>query len=65
MANADFWRTGTSHRDGKSALAGEVGGCTPTLFQPHVQVAVNAPAEMADTLPVFNLYPICTLWDEL
>jgi hypothetical protein len=26
------------------------------------KVAVYAPAEMADTLPVFHLNPICTLW---
>jgi hypothetical protein len=45
----------------KSALAGEGGGCTPTPFQPITityKVAVYDPAERADTLPLFHLYPI-------
>jgi hypothetical protein len=51
----------------KSALAGEGGGCTPTPGPFHsitikYKVAVYTPAERADTLPVFSLYPICTLW---
>ncbi len=47
----------------KSALAGEGGGCTATPFQPITityKVAVYAPAERTDTLPLFHLYPICT-----
>jgi hypothetical protein len=47
----------------KIAHAGEGGGSTPTPFQPITityNVAVYAPAERADTLPVFHL---CTLWD--
>ncbi len=49
----------------KSALAGEGKGCTPNPFQPITitcKVAVYAPAERADTLPLFHLYPMCTLW---
>ncbi len=45
----------------KLALAGEGGRCTPTPFQPITityNVAVYAPAERADTLPVFHLDPI-------
>jgi hypothetical protein len=33
---------------------------TPFSLLPRYKVAVYAPAEMADTLPVFHLYPICT-----
>ncbi len=49
----------------KSALVGEGRGCTPTPFHPFTityKVAGYAPAERADTLPVFHLYPMCTLW---
>ncbi len=53
----------------KSALAGEAwaGGahCRPTPFLPFTityKVAVYAPAERTDTLSLFHLYPICTLW---
>ncbi len=49
----------------KSALAGEGGGCMPIPFQPITityKVAVYAPAERTDTLPLFHLYPIFTLW---
>jgi hypothetical protein len=51
----------------KSAMAGEGwgGGCTPTPFQTITityKVAVYDPAERADTLPLFHLHPICTLW---
>jgi hypothetical protein len=48
----------------KSALAGEGWRYTPTPFQPITityKVAVYAPAERADTLPLFHLYPIRTL----
>jgi hypothetical protein len=41
-------------------------GCTPTAFQPTTityKVAVYAPAERADTLPLFHLYLLCILWD--
>ncbi len=41
----------------KSALAGEGGGCTSTLFQPITityKFAVYTPAERADTLPLFH-----------
>jgi hypothetical protein len=51
----------------KSALAGDVWGCTPTSFQPITityNVAVYPPVERADTLPLLLLSPICTLWDE-
>ncbi len=47
----------------KSALAGESGGCTPTHFQHTTityEVAVYAPAEGADPLPLFH-YFISTL----
>jgi hypothetical protein len=40
-----------------------VGGTRPppfTLFTITYKVAFYAPAERADTLPVFHLYPICT-----
>jgi hypothetical protein len=46
----------------KSALAGEGWGCTPTPLQPITityTVAVYAPAERTDTLPLFHLYPMC------
>jgi hypothetical protein len=33
-----------------------------TLFTITYKVAVYAPAERADALPVFHLYPLCTLW---
>jgi hypothetical protein len=46
----------------KSAQAGGGGGCMPTPFHyiyHHVQnyIALYAPAERADTLPLFFLYP--------
>jgi hypothetical protein len=47
------------------ALAGDGGGCTPTPFQPITimyKIAVHAPAERADTIPLYTLYPIFTLW---
>jgi hypothetical protein len=53
----------------KSALAGDGGGrCRPTPFfsayyvpsRPKLQC--YAPAERAETPPLFQLYPICTLW---
>jgi hypothetical protein len=50
----------------KSALAGEVGGARPppfTLFSITYKLAVYAPAERADTLPLFFISThICTLW---
>jgi hypothetical protein len=51
VAIADFWRT--SHHDGN---------LSPGPFQPITitnKVALYAPAE---TLPLFHLYSICTLW---
>ncbi len=44
----------------KSAQPGEGGGCTPALF--HIssityKAVVFAPAERADKLPLFLLYP--------
>jgi hypothetical protein len=42
-----------------------VGGARPppfTLFSFTYKVAVYASAERADTLSVFHLYPMCTLW---
>ncbi len=56
VATAAFWRT-FSH-EGKLALAGEGGGCTPTpslTFTITNKVAVYAPAEWADTLTLFHL----------
>jgi hypothetical protein len=46
----------------KSALAGEGRGCTPTPLQSTVitityKVAVFAPAERAEPLHLFHLYP--------
>jgi len=61
----------------KLAQLGKVGGCTPTPFQPiynHVQsCSVHTPAESADTLNLFHLYPYVhcghschlLLWDQL
>ncbi len=49
----------------KLAHAGEGGGSTPTPFQPITityNVAVYAPAESADTLPVFHLYTLKVLF---
>jgi hypothetical protein len=49
----------------KSALAGGDGGCTPTPFHSITityKVAVYAPAERADTLPLFHTYLISTLY---
>jgi len=49
----------------KLALAGEGGDVRPppfALFTITYKVAVYAPAERADTLPVFHLYPTCNLW---
>ncbi len=49
----------------KSALSSEVGGARPSLFTIFTityKVAVNAKVERADTLLLFNLYPICILW---
>jgi hypothetical protein len=40
----------------KSALAGEGGGCPPTLFHQVTINAVYALAERADTLSLFHLY---------
>jgi hypothetical protein len=67
VAIADFWRT--SHHDGKISPGwcrcrkGCRKGCTPTPFKPITityKVAVNAPAERADTLPL--QYFISTLF---
>jgi hypothetical protein len=46
----------------KSALAVEDQGCTPTVFHSTVftityKLAVYSPAERANTLPLFHLYP--------
>jgi hypothetical protein len=44
----------------KSVLVCEGGECTPTPFQPITItyiVAVYAPAERTDKLPLFHLYP--------
>jgi hypothetical protein len=49
----------------KSALVGKVGGVRLppfTLFSITYKVAVYASTERADTLHVFHLYLICTLW---
>jgi hypothetical protein len=49
----------------KLAQPGKGGGCTPTPFHSITiiyKVAVYAPAERADTLPLFLLYPyICSV----
>ncbi len=57
METAAFWRT--SHHDGKLAQAGHGGGGArpPPFTYHHVQSVVYAPAERADTLPLFHLYP--------
>ncbi len=42
-----------------------VGGARPppfTLFTTAYKVAVYAPVETTETLPLFHLYPICSLW---
>jgi hypothetical protein len=63
VAMADFWRT--SQDDGKSALADQGGGSTPTPFQPIAityKVTVFAPAERADTYFssfISTLYVLC------
>ncbi len=36
-----------------------------SIFYVTYKVAVYSVAERADTLPVFHLYPICTLWARL
>ncbi len=58
VATATFWHNSITMEN--SALAGEGGGCTPTPFHyiyHHVQsCGVYAPAERADTLPLFLLY---------
>jgi hypothetical protein len=42
----------------KSAQLVRIGGCTPIPFTiSRTKVSVSAPAEKADTLPVFLLYP--------
>jgi hypothetical protein len=44
----------------KSAQPGTDGGCTPSPFYSiyiTIKVVVHAPAERADTLPVFLFYP--------
>ncbi len=56
VAMADFWRT--FHHDGK--MAAEGGGTRPpsfTLYTITYKVAVCAPIERVDTLPLFLLYP--------
>ena len=58
-AIANFWRA--FYDDGKISPAGEDGGeRTPhfTVVTIMSEVAVYAPAERADTLPVFHLYSI-------
>jgi hypothetical protein len=41
----------------KSAQPGEVGGARPPPYTIASKVVVYAPAERADTLPLFLLYP--------
>jgi hypothetical protein len=69
VAMADFWRT--FHRDGKSALAGEGGGFTPTPFHSiyvpshtKVQWTVHSSWEGQKHSSYFisTLYSICSLW---
>jgi hypothetical protein len=70
VAIADFWHTvlhsAMMEKLARAGAPGGGGGCTPTPFQPIItityKVAVYAPAEGADTIPLFHLYPICTLW---
>jgi hypothetical protein len=59
VATAAFWRT--FHR------WGERGARQPpfSIFTIMYKVAVYGPAERADTLPLFHLYPLCTLWFHL
>ncbi len=64
VATAAFWRT--FHHDGKISPGWWGWGrhAHPlSLYLPsRTKVTVYAPAERADTFPVFHLYPICTLW---
>jgi hypothetical protein len=59
VAPVAFWRT--FHHDGKiSPGLVRVGGARPppfAVFTITYEVAVYAPAEWADTLPLFHLYP--------
>ncbi len=53
----------------RSALAGEGWGCTPahlSAYYHDVQSCsvLYTPAEMANTLPLFHLYPLCTRWTD-
>ncbi len=58
MATSTFWCT--FHQDGKISPVWWEWGCTPTPFALSTithKVGVYAPAEKADTLPLFLLYP--------
>jgi hypothetical protein len=49
----------------KSAHADECGWCKPTHFSLYLlscTKSVYAPAVRKETLPLFHLYPVCTLW---
>ncbi len=61
MATAAFWRT--FHQDGK--ISPSWLGLGPSPFAKVTimyKVAMYAPAERADTLHLFHLYPLCILW---
>ncbi len=63
VAMADFWRT--FYHDGKISPGWYGGAPVPTPFQPIAitsKVLVYAPAQGADTRPLFHLFPICTLF---
>ncbi len=64
VATAAFWRT--FHHGGKISPGGEGGVCTPTPFSSSItyKVAMNAPAERADTLTLFHLYPFVLCGDD-
>ncbi len=59
VATTDFWCT--FHHDEKISSGWKGWGCTPTSFFHSITIAykvsVYAPAERADTLPVFHFYP--------
>jgi hypothetical protein len=57
VAIANFWRT--THHDGKSALTGEGGGCTPTPFQPiSITYKVVVYTLLLRGRYLFYLYPL-------
>ncbi len=63
VATAAFWRT--FHHDGKISPGWWRWGVHAhplSLYLPSRTATKYPPAERADTLPVFHLYPICSQW---